>query len=96
MSRLSGYKREVELDLHGMITDGHIIFKDAYFHSTSTGGQFILKKCASNNLILITLNTIKAISLCDSMLQFDPAKRITAREILMHPWIKVFAILYLK
>lgn len=27
-------------------------------------------------------------SLCDSMLRLDPAKRISAREILMHPWTK--------
>ncbi|KAI9361655.1 kinase-like domain-containing protein [Zopfochytrium polystomum] len=27
-------------------------------------------------------------SLCDSMLRFDPAKRISAREILLHPWTK--------
>ncbi|KAJ3226455.1 Serine/threonine-protein kinase 33 [Chytriomyces hyalinus] len=27
-------------------------------------------------------------ALCDSMLRSDPAKRISAREILMHPWIR--------
>lgn len=33
-------------------------------------------------------------NLCEATLKIDPAKRITAREMLMHPWLMVSVLEY--
>lgn len=62
---LVGYKKECEVLLHQMISNGKIEFPDEYWKNISIGAK----------------------NLVENLLKFDPAQRITAKEILQHPWI---------
>ena len=70
---LCNYSRDAEQMLHDMIKSGKIDYPDRHWCHIDPGG--------------ICVNEAK--HLCELILKFDPAKRISAGEIMAHPWLRV-------
>ncbi|KAJ3048906.1 Serine/threonine-protein kinase 33, partial [Rhizophlyctis rosea] len=85
---LLGYSREIETQLGQMIANGKVEFPEEWWKEVSVGGSFCRVFLERNAEGIDEASGFgKARALCEATLKFDPAKRITAREMQMHPWM---------